>query len=220
MLSRTIRGAVATIARKVLQRRSAAISLGLCALAPAVAVATATSAAQPAAIRSSTQNCHTPHGATIYVRSRDGIIFEGTGGEGELCSYVTGRVVRLEATEHFNWPIASFTRYWAAVYSTGNEDPWAVTLYDMRSGKVRYEDNTIGKVDQIVLANDGALAWLQDSSLEAATPQQTTYQVVKHDRNGTALLDSSHAIKLGSLSLRGTTVRWRDGGALRTQALR
>src|ERR1700693_4484500 len=99
MLAGTIRRAVATIPRKVLQRRSAAISLGLCALAPAVALATDTSAAQPAAIRSSKQNCRTSHGATIYVRSGDGIIFEGAGGEGELCSYVTGRVVRLEATE-------------------------------------------------------------------------------------------------------------------------
>ena len=140
------------IARKVLQRRSAAVSLGSLRAGAGGGLATDTSAAQPAAVRSSKHNCRTPHGATVYVRSSDGIIFEGSGGEGELCSYVTGRVVRLEATEHFNWPIASFTRYWAAVYSTGNEDPWAVTLYDMRSGKVRYEDNTIGKVDQIVLA--------------------------------------------------------------------
>jgi tricorn protease-like protein len=144
--------------------------------------------AAPASVDAGIPGCHPPSDASVLLRVPGGEVFESLG-VGYLCSALTGRVVQLEVTEHFNWPHAAFVGRWCALYSTGNEAPWAVTVYDMRTGRVAFEDNDIGKVDAIVLAPDGAVAWVEDDSLEVETPAEPSsrvrWRVREHNRYGT-----------------------------------
>jgi hypothetical protein len=174
--------------------------------------------AGPAVGDARSPGCHPPFGSSVLLRVRGGEVFESFD-VGYLCSTETGRVVRLEVTEHFSWPIAVFARNWGALYSTANDAPWAVTVYDMRTGRTRFEDNDIGKVDRIVLAPDGAVAWVDDNS-ETDAPQPTVFRVLEHNRYGTFTLDRSPTIAPSTLQRSGSTVRWRDGLGRRSAPLR
>lgn len=179
--------------------------------------------AAPASVDAGIPGCHPPADASVLLRAPGGEVFESLG-VGYLCSALTGRVVQLEVTEHFNWPHVAFVGRWSALYSTGNEAPWAVTVYDMSTGGVAFEDDQIGKVDAIVLAPDGAVAWVEDDSLEVETPaepsSQVRWRVREHNRYGTFTLDRSAKIAASSLTRSGATVRWRDGHTLRSAPLR
>ncbi|HXR29062.1 MAG TPA: hypothetical protein VN772_05735 [Solirubrobacteraceae bacterium] len=129
-------------------------------------------------------------------------------------------MVLLEVTEHFNWPLADFDGPWAAVYTTANDSPWTVSVYDMRTGRVRFEDQAIGQVDTIALAPDGAIAWIEDNGDEVMKPSETVFRVREHNHFGTFTLDRGPAIAPSSLVRRGATVRWRDGASQRSGPLR
>jgi hypothetical protein len=73
-------------------------------------------------------------------------------------------------------------------------------------------------VGSIVVAGDGALAWIA-SAASVATHRQAR-EVDRADRSGFSTLDSGSAINAGSLALHGSTLSWRRGSSTRSAALR
>jgi hypothetical protein len=73
-------------------------------------------------------------------------------------------------------------------------------------------------VDSLVLKPDGAVAWIATGSsiVSHGAPQREVHKV---DRAGPSLLDSGSSVRPSSLRLRGSTVTWKHGGAVRSTTL-
>jgi hypothetical protein len=73
-------------------------------------------------------------------------------------------------------------------------------------------------VDSVVVKADGSVAWIATArSILGGSPD---IEVHRADRRGRALLDAGPRIDAGSLRLRGSWLRWRDGGVTRSATLR
>ena len=72
-------------------------------------------------------------------------------------------------------------------------------------------------ISRIVLSRGGAVAWIASGHSIGAHRQRTEVEAL--DRHGARVLDSGATIATGSLSLSGSTVRWRDGGRARSARL-
>lgn len=179
----------------------------LCSLAPAQRVAAASGA------------CRLPAGARALTRVKGGVVYE-LGVFGYVCSDDTGRTVELDVTEHFEWPGAAFEGPWAALYSTADSAPAALTLYDMRTGRVRFNRSTVNEVVAITIAPDGAIAWIEDQEGFQEPVPQSLYCLREHNHYGTFQLDCSTTMSIGSLRRGGTTLHWRDGSTSRSAPLR
>lgn len=70
----------------------------------------------------------------------------------------------------------------------------------------------------IVVAGDGALAWIASAS-SVATHRQAR-EVNRADGSGFSTLDSGSALDPGSLALHGSALTWRRGGSTRSAVLR
>ena len=74
-------------------------------------------------------------------------------------------------------------------------------------------------VHDIVVKPDGSVAWIASAgSIISGKPADT--EVEKSDRSPGTLLDKSRQIKVDSLRLRGSLLRWRVGQASRHATLR
>jgi hypothetical protein len=84
------------------------------------------------------------------------------------------------------------------------------------TGKLGVEAHSA--VDSLVLKPDGAVAWIATGSsiIRNGNPRR---EVHKADRAGPALLDSGLSVRPSSLRLRGSTVMWKHGTAVRSTTL-
>ena len=73
-------------------------------------------------------------------------------------------------------------------------------------------------VGSVVLKGDGAVAWIGTG--HSLGSHHTLTEVWRADRHGTTRLDSGVAIRVQSLRLTGSTLRWRDGAETRSAGLR
>lgn len=85
-------------------------------------------------------------------------------------------------------------------------------------------------VTDLVLREDGAVGWIYDitafggDASDRTTTVTRTFEVRKSDegsgRVASTLLDSGLSVDPRSLAIRGTTISWKNAGALRTAPLR
>jgi len=73
-------------------------------------------------------------------------------------------------------------------------------------------------VASLVLKKDGAVAWI-GSAASIVKRSSKDIEVLRHDRAGRKLLDSSPAINPASLRLAGSRLRWIAGGVRRSARL-
>ena len=72
-------------------------------------------------------------------------------------------------------------------------------------------------VDAIALKGDGAVAWIATG--RSPGTRHSVIEVWRSDRHGLVQLDSGAGIGVRTLRLRGSTLRWRHGTAMRHAAL-
>jgi hypothetical protein len=70
-------------------------------------------------------------------------------------------------------------------------------------------------VPDLVVKDNGSVAWIESADYSANPPPQ----VRKVDRLGNVVLDSGPDIDPLSLTLRGSTLRWKKGGVIQTATL-
>jgi hypothetical protein len=74
------------------------------------------------------------------------------------------------------------------------------------------------QVDSLVLKRDGAVAWIGEGSSIVGHGQRVV-EVRKLDNRRVTVLDSGAGVRTGSLRLRRSTLRWRDGVHTRSATL-
>jgi hypothetical protein len=72
-------------------------------------------------------------------------------------------------------------------------------------------------VGSIVVRGDGAVAWIGSS--ESIATHRSITQVLEQAGGTVRRLDQGSTIHPGSLTLRGSTLRWRDGRGRRSASL-
>ncbi|MFL5830252.1 MAG: hypothetical protein ACJ76X_10075 [Solirubrobacteraceae bacterium] len=73
-------------------------------------------------------------------------------------------------------------------------------------------------VDALVLKRDGSVAWIGDGSSIVGHGRRIV-EVRKLDKRGLFVLDSGSGVRMDSLRLHRSTLRWRDGSQTRTATL-
>jgi hypothetical protein len=90
-----------------------------------------------------------------------------------------------------------------------------MTVHDLRTGAVRNSrrvDGAGGVSQSWVLKRNGAIAWTR--------VLDGTFEVVKLDRDGEAVIDQGDDVDVQSLALAGSTLYWTKAGVPRTAQLR
>lgn len=146
-----------------------------------------------------------------------------------ICAYAGGRSVEIGKAGN---PIASseggegpsvqslaFAGEIAGVAYTDEEGARELQVIDLTSGRTQFSFSLGGgsesgvpgevseagqeKVGAVVVKSDGSVAWTEKG------PEPGGYEVLEHDRVGTVVLDDEMSTAARSLTLTGSTLRWR-----------
>lgn len=129
-------------------------------------------------------------------------------------------------------PIVAYEQY----DESANEAEWLVLVRDLRNGKILRKLPTgtplrpeptyvgVGPVMSMVVKRDGAVAWITEDLERSRGRFDTSERRVYHevevaDRTGTRVLAAGFRIKGSSLTLKGSTLHWRNGGKVATARL-
>jgi hypothetical protein len=200
-------------------------------------IAYSVAAIAPVAGAADTGRCASSASTTVY-RSSEGRIFKKRG-HLYSCSYREGRKFRLVESgfrgEDRYGPFRVHSRYAAYVYrpSCGacESNGAYVLVQDLHTGKHRTFVSAMGgrpvepadgiaqRVTDLVLKQNGSVAWIVVQTDNATSPATTRVQVRARDSNGGRRLDESLEIDRDSLRLDTSTLHWRRGATARTAQL-
>jgi hypothetical protein len=152
-----------------------------------------------------------------------------------ICAYATGKGVEIgkagdpeASSEGGEGPTVqrlAFAGGFAGVVYTDEDGKRELQVVDLANGRVRFAHGLGGgdtsgipgeyseagqkQVGAIVLERDGSVAWTEQET------RKRGYDVLAHDRDGTATLDGTMRTVGGSLTLTGSTLHWRwhDGAS-------
>jgi len=227
-------------------RRFSIATGGLAALAAAIAVQPATASAAPRCPRALIRGVARDRDAQVYVGT---ILQGEASGLSAVfgCTYATGRSYSLGVPAAFsaaggggiedvrlNGTMAAF-QYVKTREGFGNGDTgggiWFVVVRDLRTGRtirrvatgvplfVRPEYTGVGPIAALVVADDGAVAWIAEDELRSR-PNREFFDLEVADRSGTRLLAAGTSLKPSSLTLRRGTLRWAEAGGHRAARVR
>jgi hypothetical protein len=131
------------------------------------------------------------------------------------CLFRVGRVVPLRPYLDFLEivPIAVADPYFA--YAAANDDfrnLWWINSMNLVTGKYAHGmtfRSDLGHVLDLVVKRNGSMAW--DSYAEQGNPVHVEQTVHIADTHGQRVPPHGHNVVVGSLRLRGSTLRWRKG---------
>jgi hypothetical protein len=212
-------------------------ALGVASSALAATVVLATAAGAATASPTTNERCE-PQLAMLKVPGGDAYQEGGMSGMERtyICSYATGRSVEVgepgnpEASSDGGLgPVAmrlTFAGAMAGVVFTDEDGARELQVIDLTDGRVRFSYRLGGggepggyseagqqDVGAIVLKADGSVAWTEKGG------GRDGYDVLEHDRRGTAVLDDQASTAARSLTLQGSTLRWRWYDGARHTAL-
>jgi len=139
------------------------------------------------------------------------------------CAFKRRRPHQLAPIEKYNYYFDTLAgrHFGFALWVNGAFD--SVQVIDMVAGKRIFRAPPAGpeppdggidpEVRSLVLKRDGSIAWI-------ATNWAEVPEVRRHDKAGSALVDSGTAIDPGSLGLGGSRIYWMRGGSARWATLR
>jgi hypothetical protein len=213
-------------------------ALGIASSALAATVVLAMAAAAARASPAPNERCE-PQLAMLKVPGGDAYQQGGMSGMERtyVCSYATGHSVEVgepgnpEASSEGGVGPAvmrlTFAGAMAGVVFTDEDGARELQVIDMADARVRFSYRLGGgssgpsgyseagqqDVGAIVLKADGSVAWTEKGAGRGG------YDVLAHDRRGTAVLDAQASTAARSLTLQGSTLRWRWYDGARHSAL-
>jgi hypothetical protein len=99
-------------------------------------------------------------------------------------------------------------------------DQSTIDVRNLRTGRLRRIRASGGTATDFVLKDNGAFAEIRSSGGTGSLTEPSVRQVRRFDRRGFRAVAQGIDINIFSLGLRGSVVRWRQGGQVRRATLR
>lgn len=196
----------------------------------AIARATASTPARSACAHAAGRTLASDREARVFRRSDHQGGFDLLG-----CAFDDNRIVVLsqvdcvdQACTYFgNLRLAGRRTAYSLDETSSNSDHAVVEVRDLPSGRTLHRSTFEPAVDLgytggttgLVLKRNGSVAWIRATCRPEAPPTSCQYVVLRLDSRGRSRLDAGPDVVPNSLTLKGSTLSWLDGGERRFASL-